>query len=267
MDTLLHRQGSKRRIADRIVPLFPKHDLYIELFFGAGGLFFNKKKADYNICNDINDDIFNLFKILQDVSSCKVLKDYMRSVPISESLFNYWRTHLETDAIKKAGRFLFLSNYTYLCSGRTLNYGIKNDKQIMLDRLDIYTDYLSDVQFMCCDFREVLRKVSLRKQDRDIFSRIFIYADPPYLSSSRDTYKTGWSYTDSVDLFANLVSFSFDNSSKFCISEFADDTIIELARKYDLFVTDIGERQNLQNRRSEILITNYDTNEINKSLF
>ena len=34
--------------------------IYIEPFFGAGGMFFNKRKAKYNVLNDLDSEIFNL---------------------------------------------------------------------------------------------------------------------------------------------------------------------------------------------------------------
>jgi DNA adenine methylase len=40
---ILNRLGNKRRLASKIITYIPNHTLYIELFFGAGGLFFNKK--------------------------------------------------------------------------------------------------------------------------------------------------------------------------------------------------------------------------------
>ena len=43
------RKGNKAKIADKIIPYFPKHISYIELFFGAGGMFFNKPTAKYNL--------------------------------------------------------------------------------------------------------------------------------------------------------------------------------------------------------------------------
>ncbi|HBZ37548.1 MAG TPA: restriction endonuclease subunit M, partial [Balneola sp.] len=39
---ILTRLGNKRALADKIIPFFPKHELYIEPFFGAGGMFFSK---------------------------------------------------------------------------------------------------------------------------------------------------------------------------------------------------------------------------------
>ena len=45
---MLNRKGAKTKIAKDIQKHFPKHSAYIEPFFGAGGMYFNKPKAKYN---------------------------------------------------------------------------------------------------------------------------------------------------------------------------------------------------------------------------
>ena len=41
---ILKRLGNKKKIAKEIQKYFPEHKIYIEPFFGAGGMFFNKPK-------------------------------------------------------------------------------------------------------------------------------------------------------------------------------------------------------------------------------
>ena len=58
---ILRRRGNKKEIASLIQKHFPPHKIYIELFFGAGGMFFNKPVVRYNFINDIDNDVFNLW--------------------------------------------------------------------------------------------------------------------------------------------------------------------------------------------------------------
>lgn len=79
---ILRRLGNKQAIAEKIIPYFPAHKIYIEPFFGAGGMFFNKPKAKYNIVNDLDSDVFNLFDIILNrkdglkkcLSSCRFIQ-------------------------------------------------------------------------------------------------------------------------------------------------------------------------------------------------
>ena len=50
---ILNRLGNKKRLAVDLIPYFPKHNTFIEPFFGAGGMFFYKQKAKYNFVNDL----------------------------------------------------------------------------------------------------------------------------------------------------------------------------------------------------------------------
>ena len=61
---ILRRLGNKQKIAKEIQKYFPQHNCYVEPFFGAGGMFFNKPKANYNMLNDLDSDVFNLFQVV-----------------------------------------------------------------------------------------------------------------------------------------------------------------------------------------------------------
>ena len=62
---MLRRRGNKSKIAHKIQEYLPVHNIYIELFFGAGGMFFNKQRAQYNFLNDLDNDVYNLFAVLK----------------------------------------------------------------------------------------------------------------------------------------------------------------------------------------------------------
>ena len=61
---ILRRLGNKTKIAKEIQKYFPTHSIYVEPFFGAGGMFFNKPKVKFNIVNDMDSDVFNLFQVV-----------------------------------------------------------------------------------------------------------------------------------------------------------------------------------------------------------
>lgn len=156
---LLNRLGNKRRMAARILPYIPEHRHWIEPFFGAGGLFFAKPKALRNIVNDLDEEVYNLFRV-------------------------------------------------------------------MLDR------------------------IPLSPREREL---AYVYADPPYLGTANNyASASSWTQKDASDLFDTLVR----SGLRFGISEFDHPDIIELAEEHRLNVIDLGERKNIGNRRTEILITN-----------
>jgi DNA adenine methylase len=249
---ILRRLGNKKKIADKIQAHFPPHKIYIEPFFGAGGMFFNKPKAKYNIVNDLDSDVFNLFQVV--MNQKEELEKAFYMMPIHSDLLDYWKEHEETEPIKKALRFLFLSNFTYLGKMGTLCFGgsrVQGKINFIL-LIESTFNYLFDVQFNNCDFKKFLIDQSLREKEP---KETLIYCDSPYLSTV-DTYSDSdtWTEQDSLDLFDCLEA----TGCKFAMSEFDHPFILEQAKERGLNVIIIGERQNLKNRRVEILVTNYE---------
>lgn len=80
----------------------------------------------------------------------------------------------------------------------------------------------------------------------------FIYADPPYLGTTSNYNLPKWTESDAND----LIDICKNTDLKMAISEFDNPKILEMAKGLNVY--QIGERKNLKNRRSEILITNYE---------
>ena len=222
--TLLRRLGNKAKLADKIIPLFPPHETYIEPFFGAGGIFFAKPRAK-------------------------------QLMPISEELFLEWgRGKQEADPILKACRFLMLSNFGYMGNYKTLclQQGKENKRALMRNvkknQLDLNAQ---NNTFTNKDFRRAI--TSLILNDRQ---KCFMFLDPPYLGCENN-YSHSFTESDSADLFKTAV----ESRIPFAMSEFDQPFILEQARHYNLNIHVLGERQNMKNRRTEILITNYQLNQ------
>lgn len=251
---ILTRMGNKRAIAHKIIPHFPAHTAYVELFFGGGGLFFNKPIAKYNFLNDLDAEVINLYDVIK-LRKEEFVQE-LAQMPIHQTLFNRWAREgvTESDDVMKAVRFVFLSNFSYLGKMDTVKISCQNPKKIIFDRLDATQKMIENAYFLSCDFRQVLKKVSFQPENR---KNVFVYADPPYVGTTDKAYRTGenWKESDTKDLFELLVNSGF----KFAISEFDNPFILNLAKLHNLNVVEIVERRNLKNRKVEVLITNYDS--------
>jgi DNA adenine methylase len=245
---ILRRLGNKTKIAKMIQAHFPPHKIYIEPFFGAGGMFFNKPKAKHNILNDIDSEVFNLFQVVS-LQKDALEKSFLE-MPISEDLWEYWKKNKETDTIRRALRFLLLSNYGYMGKPETLRFGIENTSNVLYENLNKTHEFIFGSVFMNSDFRAMFSKVFYRHQADK--KGVFIYADPPYLGTE-DNYSNSFTESDSNDLFNCLQ----ETGCKWAMSEFDHPFIIQQAKERNLNITYIGERQNMKNRRIEILVTNY----------
>lgn len=243
---VLYRLGNKQRIAERIVPHLPDHQLWLEPFFGAGGLYFNKAKASRNIVNDRDSEVFNLFTMVMDRP--RDLEEAWFAMPIHEDLWKFWKKQCPTDPVWRAVRFLFQSNFGFLGKPQTLVWNRKNAKQLLQDRIRQTRELLYDVEFMNVDFRAMLGRIPLSKGER---RKALVYCDPPYLDTDNSYgMASAWSEQDTRDLFAMLVA----SEMRFAVSEFDHHLVLAIAKEHDLQVVNIGSRHNLRNRRNEVLI-------------
>lgn len=250
---LLRRLGNKQKIANEIQKQFPIHRIYIEPFFGAGGMYFNKPKANYNIVNDIDSDVFNLFQVV--MNKKQELIEAFNVMPIHADLLEHWKQNTETEPIQKALRFIFLSNFTYLGTGQQMRFtGTKNEYPENFEyNLELTQKHLFGVQFANCDFRKFIKDISFQTDGRNDEAKTLIYADPPYLGTN-DNYSHSFTEQDSSDLFDTLCG----SKCMFAMSEFDNEFVLNQAKDRGLNVVYIGERNNLRNKRIEILITNYE---------
>lgn len=248
---ILRRLGSKAKISMKIQQYFPKHDIYIEPFFGCGGMFFSKPKAKHNICNDLDGEIFNLYTIIQ--SHAKELIELIDETPLSEHLFEHWKVNKETEPLRKALRFLCLTNLSFGGLMNTFSTNIlTQDKENFARIINNAFKQMGNTKFLNKDFRELLKNLNFPHGDLDKVN-CFIYADPPYIGTN-DTFEHSFTENDTMDLFEILNEIGI----RFMISEFDTPFILGLADKYKLNVITLGERKNLMNKRTEILITNYE---------
>ena len=249
---VLRRLGRKSQIAPKIYRHFPDHDIYIEPFFGAGGMFFSKPKADFSLLNDIDADVFNLFTVLHEQG--EAFADYFATVPISIHLWNHWRKHIPDDAIERAARFVLLSNFGYMGKMETLLFRAGNDKKITLEKLNWTREFLSDVtlKFNGMDFRDFFETLAFHKGERE---RTFIYADPPYLGTTNN-YTQGFTPEDVRDLLNTLI----ETQCRFAYSEFENAEFLDIVAEFEgLSVLEIGKRRSMKNHNTEILVVNYSS--------
>lgn len=105
--------GGKRRLADRIFPLFPAHECYVEPFAGGAALFFLRQPARVEVLNDINGELVNLYRVVQ-----HHLEEFVRQFKwalSSRQVFEWLKvTRPETlTDIQRAARFFYLQQLAF----------------------------------------------------------------------------------------------------------------------------------------------------------
>jgi DNA adenine methylase len=100
--------GGKRRLADHLIPRFPAHDCYVEVFAGGAALYFLRPPAKVEVINDINGELVNLYRVVQ-----HHLEEFVRQFKwalTSRRVFEWLKDTIPetlTD-IQRAARFYYL---------------------------------------------------------------------------------------------------------------------------------------------------------------
>lgn len=171
--------GGKRRLADRIFPLFPQHDCYVEVFAGGAALFFMRPHpAKVEVLNDINGDLINLYRVVQ-----HHLEEFVRQFKwalSSRQVFKWLqdtRTETLTD-IQRAARFYYLQQSAFGGKVEGQTYGTATTQPPGLNLLRI-EESLSAAHLRLANTyieHSTWQKV-MERYDRP---HTLFYLDPPY---------------------------------------------------------------------------------------
>ena len=105
--------GGKSRLADKILPLFPDHKCYVEVFAGAAALYFRKDPVKAEVLNDLNGDLVNLYRVVQ-----YHLEEFVRQFKwaLSSRQLYEWeklKTPETLTDIQRAARFYYLQKLAF----------------------------------------------------------------------------------------------------------------------------------------------------------
>lgn len=188
MNAILRYPGSKWRIADFIISYFPTHHSYLEPFFGSGAVLFHKAASPIETVNDLSGDVVNLFRIIREAP--EELARQVAFTPYSRAEYEMaWESNPK-DEIEKAVLFLIKSwqGHGFRSNEKT---GWKND---VIGRERSYAvKCWNDLPDYIVQAAKRLKQVQIEQMDavklikRFNYSGVLIYADPPYLLSTRNT--------------------------------------------------------------------------------
>lgn len=203
---VLRYPGSKWSLAGAIIEHFSPHFHYVEPFFGSGAVFFSKDPSSHEIINDTNGSVVNLFRALRDHTEdlCWALEatpwsrdeydqsDTLTGDPVEDArrfVVRCWQAHA-SDLAKKTG---WKSRGVKQRAG-----GMSHRWQKVPDQLRLLAWRLSDAEIENRSAIEIIK--------RHAGSDCLIYADPPYVHSSRTQRMYGFEMTDDehVELLETL---------------------------------------------------------------
>lgn len=189
MNSVLKYPGSKWNIARQLVDLIPPHHSYVEPYFGSGAVLFSKPPSAIETVNDLDGDVVNLFRCIQQDS--ERLARLVMTIPFSREVYD---RQFEADNTY-ASRYQRAAGFLVRCwqghGFRTNGYkvGWKNDV-VGRERAYALWNWYRLPEWIV-EIAERLRKVQIENRpalevmQRFDYPNVFMYIDPPYLLSTR----------------------------------------------------------------------------------
>jgi DNA adenine methylase len=179
--------GGKRYLAKRIIGHFPEHRVYLEAFGGGASVLLNKKPAEVEVYNDLDQRVTRLFRVLRDQGDKFLAK--VRFIPYSQVEF-------ETAAVYPTGATdidMAICDFvrwrqSFGGKGESWSYttsrarggmaGDVNGWWTAIEGLPQVIDRIRRVQILCQPAFDAIPRFDHPEG--------LIYCDPPYVHSTRE---------------------------------------------------------------------------------
>lgn len=186
---VIRYHGGKWKLAPWIISHFPTHRVYTEAYGGAASVLMRKPRSYGEVYNDLDGEVINLFRVLQNPISAQRLRELLYLTPFAREEFElvYQRTE---DPIERARRLIIVCFMGFGSNGH--NNGQRTGFRANSSRSGTtpahdwanYPDALPGVI-------ERLRGVVIESRDaiklieQHDSAETLHYVDPPYVHSTR----------------------------------------------------------------------------------
>lgn len=187
---VMRYHGAKFRLAPWILGFFPPHQTYVEPYGGAAGVLMQKPRTYAEVYNDLDDDIVNVFRVLQDKTTSEILTRLLTLTPYARREFELaYEPSLEP--VERARRTLVRAAMGFGSSGSTKgSTGFRSDMQrtygtashLWAEYPDLIARFCQRLQGVLIENRSAL--ACIRRYDH---VDTLHYIDPPYVLDTRVT--------------------------------------------------------------------------------
>lgn len=185
---VIRYHGSKFRIADWVIKFFPQHRCYVEPFGGGGSVLMQKPNSYAEVYNDLDNDIYNLFRVLRDEDKNSELVEKLNLTPYSRTEFDL--SYIDaTDDVEQARRTIVRATMGFGSGGATKGKtGFRIDtKREYTTAMQLFSKYPDNLRQVLIRLRDVLienRDAIECMKDHDSSDTLH-YVDPPYVKETR----------------------------------------------------------------------------------
>ena len=201
--------GGKRRLAETLIPNFPPHKCYIEVFAGGAALYFMRNPAEVEVINDINGELVNLYRVV------KVhLEEFVHQFKYALSSRDVFKWQQDTPPetltdIQRAARFFYLQQHAFggKVEGQTFGTAtttppinlLRIEESLSAAHLRLAGAFIENMDWLKL----------MRKYDR---AHSFFYLDPPYWETE------GYGVDFGIEQYEKMADFMRSMAGKAIIS-------------------------------------------------
>ena len=192
----LRYYGGKWRIAPWIISFIPQHDCWVEVFGGAGGVTLRKPRSKIEVWNDLDNQVFNFYRVLRNPEQLAQLVRGVDLTPFSRAEFelSFEQTN---DPVEAARRFCVRTQFghgTASIDPRDANGFRSGDFKAgksyarewagIPEAIVVAANRMQGVTIENLDYRKLIPKFDHPKA--------VMYVDPPYPMSTRTAGGKGY---------------------------------------------------------------------------
>ena len=204
--------GGKFRLAPWIIAQFPTHRCYVEPFGGAAGVLIQKPVSDVEVYNDLDGEIVNFFRVLQNQYQLLELIRKLELTPYARKEFELAFLPSE-EPIERARRICIRAQMGFGSAGATKGTtGFRIDsKRAYGTAMELWTEYPSTLHRLANRFKGVLieNRPAIRVMAEHDDPSTLHFVDPPYLHTLRvlrgATYRHEMSVAEHQELLGLLL--------------------------------------------------------------
>ncbi|MBS1641529.1 MAG: DNA adenine methylase [Bacteroidetes bacterium] len=248
--------GGKQCMLTHILPLIPQHEIYTEVFFGGGAVFWAKQKSGVEVINDLNGNVINFYNVLKtDFAALKreVEQTIHSRLVYKRAMVIYDIPQLFTP-VQRAWAFWVATNmgYSSQVGSWAFDYYGKTERKIAV-RIEEFTDIYSErLKHTSIENNDACNVLSVRDRPN-----AFHFVDPPYVGANQGHY-SGYTQENMNELLSTLATLK----GKFMLTTYPNDELTNSIKKYgwhtksfDMFLSASNTKQK---RKIEVITTNFE---------
>ena len=260
--------GGKFELSRTLIPMLAPHSRYIEVFAGGLSMFYRKHQVEWNVVNDKDGDIVNLYESIR--TKFDEFKKHAYWMIKGREPFLRYRGELHESKLidipdpERAAKYYYVIRNAF---NRNINATVtktsKSWNTRLLKDLDYSRQRLNNVLIENLDFMDLLDKYPPREDD-------MWYLDPPYMVAGErgDYYFFDFDMDDHIKL-ASMCKEIDSANGKFMVSYDDRKEIRDLYKDYNIQIikTIYAGQQHNRVEKNELVIMNYQPAGAQSALF